>query len=330
MLVLRNWWIAQLKLFVILCVVSGWAASGVDARVLTGPFIGTTEHVVGSDGARFAAWRTVGAASTTVYDLAQKRARVVPDPAGCADPVIGSAALLYTCAANDPAMLAGAGLVDLRSGVFREVVAPQANQGLEARVWIGIGARWMQALDSSSIYHSQSSVFFERATGVWYGGSRPFGAHRQPDLNRQVLVRRICSPLRASPDGFQNLGGASSDGYVPLLFKGEWALNTGPELTTGPSSPPLVLQRCGSHRRRVICRDACVTPAFVGGQVVWGDRVDLLTHRLSDHRRRRYSPKTGAVAGSWTLGNRVLVAIDDPGANTAQGLLKVQLANLGR
>jgi hypothetical protein len=322
----RRSWITQVVLLAVVCIVCGSAAGGAQARLLTGPIIGTTTRVVGSDGTRFAAWRTVGAASTTVYDLAQKRTRVIPDPADCTNPVIGSAALLYTCASDDPAMLAGAGVLDLRSGVFREVVAPQASQGQETRVWIAIGRRWMQALDSASIYHSQSSGFFERASGVPYAGSPPFGAHRQPDLDRSALVRPICSPLRASADGFENLGGASSDGYVPLLFSGDWALDTGPQITTGPNGPPLVFERCGSKRRRAICRDACVTPAFVDGHVVWGDRVDLLTYRMSDHHRRRYSPRNGVVTGSWTLGSRVLVA--GRGPTTPQGLLKIQLARL--
>jgi hypothetical protein len=274
------------------------------ASSLGGRVIGSAESTLGSDSARFGAWRATEH-STTVYDVVEHRARTIGDPAGCGAPVIGAGALLYTCSPPDPGKLSSAGLLDLRTGIFRQVVGPQPH-GAEFRQWIAVGAHWLQALDQSPLMHSQASVFFRRDTGAQHDGSPPFGPHRQPDLNRTGLVRSICSPLRAPQDGF---GTESSDGYVPLIFSGRSSLNAGPAISPGAGSM-LTLQRCGSRNRRVLCRSRCLTPGFANGMAVWSDGDDLFTYAMRRGVRRRYAPRAGAVAGAWRLGKRVLVAVD--------------------
>jgi hypothetical protein len=305
MMMMESWPRRQRKrvLTVSALVVLGAQAGSALAGPLGGRVIGSAQSALGSDGARFGAWRATGHA-TTVYDVIERRAHTFADPAGCGAPVIGAGALLYTCSPPDPGKLSSAGLLDLRTGIFRQVVGPQPH-GAEFRQWVAVGAHWLQALDQSPLMHSQASVFFRRDTGAQHDGSPPFGARRQPDLNRTGLVRSICSPLRAPQDGF---GTESSDGYVPLIFSGRWSLNRGPAVSRAGGA--LTLQRCGSQHRRVLCRSGCLTPGFANGMAVWSDGDDLFTYELRRGLRRRYTPRAGSVAGAWRLGTRVLVAVD--------------------
>jgi hypothetical protein len=262
---------------------------------------------------------------TTVLDASDGHIAMVDDPPGCGDPVIGASALLFTCTPSLPGRSAGAWIVDLRSGLGRQAVSEEATTD-DDRSWAAVGRRWLQALETS--YHRQVSAFYERATGRRYNGAPPFGAGRQPDLDRSTLVRSICSPLRASTDGFENSPPEVSDGYVPLLFSGRWALDTGPALLTVSQEQRLVLRRCGSKHATLIARDTSRSPAFVDGHVMWADGVDLLTYRLRDGRRRTYEPASGGVSGVWRLGRRALVAVDDAGAANPHQLLSLRVASV--
>jgi hypothetical protein len=143
-------------------------------------------------------------------------------------------------------------------------------------------------------------------------------------------VEQICAPLRAPRDGYENLAGETSDGYASLMFSRGFALDAGPLVAPPTGGPPLLLKRCGSPRRRVLCSDSCRTPAFSGGQAVWVDGVDIHTYRLSDGRRRTYSVPAGAAVGIWPVGNRVLVAADDYDIHEPTGLLTLRLLRLPR
>jgi hypothetical protein len=303
------------------------SSSSAHSAVLKSKPVGTAKGVVGTDGRRFAAWRPASGHTTTVLDASDGHIATVDDPAGCGNPVIGASALLFTCTASVPGRVSGAWIVDLRTGLGRQAVAEEATID-DFRSWVAVGRRWLQALGTS--YHRQASAFYDRATGRRYNGALPFGPRRQPDLDRSTLVRPICSPLRASTDGFENLPPEHSDGYVPLLFSGRWALDTGPEVLSASRGQRLVLKRCGTRHATLMGRDTSGAPAFIDGHVVWADGVSLLTYRLRDGRRRSYEPASGGVGGVWRLGHRALVAVNDAGAANPQQLLSVRLASVPR
>jgi hypothetical protein len=304
-----------------------WSAPAASAAVLNAKQIGTAGSVIGTDGVRFAAWRARNGDYTRVFDASDGHTSVIADPPGCGGPVIGAGALLFTCDVSRPDAAAGSWIVNLETGLGRPAV-PEQMLGGDGRAFIAVGRRWLQATVSS--YHRQVSVFYDRATGEPYEGPSPFAAHRQPDLDRSALVLTICSPLRASTDGLENSPPEISDGYVPLLFSGGWALDTGP-IVRSPSQPNgVVLRRCGSTHRRVICRDVCGTPVFVHGQVVWADGVNLLTYRLSDGRRRTLRPRSGQVSGVWRLGHHALVGVRDAADASPQRPLSVRIVSLMR
>jgi len=305
--------------------VIGWSAPAAFGAALHGRQIGTAASTVGTDGVRFAAWRTEQGHATRVFDASDRHTAVVADPPGCGAPFIGAGALLFTCTESRPGAAAGAWIVNLKTGLGRTAVPEQLLDG-DGRFFVAVGRRWLQATLSS--YHRQVSAFYDRATGEPYAGASPFGPRRQPDLDRPGLVRVICSPLRASIDGFEDSPPEISDGYVPLLFSQKWALDPGP-LVQSPGQPSQVtLRRCGSTRHRVICRLACGSPAFIDGQVVWADGVNLRTYRLSDGRRLSLDARSGSVTGAWRLGRRALVSVKDAGGVVPQRPLSVRLVSL--
>jgi hypothetical protein len=302
----------------------GNAAPAAAGAVLQGKRIGAAASIVGTDGVRFAAWRPLKGHVTRVFDASDGHTAVVADPLGCGAPVIGAGALLFTCALSRPGDAAGAWIVDLKSGLGRPAVPEQLLDG-DGRVFVAVGRRWLQATVSS--YHRQVSAFYDRATGDPYDGASPFGPQRQPDVDRSTLVRSICSPLRAPADGFSGSPPQISDGYVPLLFSGVWALDTGPRVLSPRQLSHVTLRRCRSERHRVICRIDCGSPFFTGGQVVWADGLNLLTYRLRDGRRRALHARSGDVTGAWRLGRRVLVGVRrDTG--TSPPSLSVRLVTL--
>jgi hypothetical protein len=300
------------------------APSGVQARRLSGTLVGQTKHFIGSDRGRFVAWRSLSGPSTLVLDTGRHRVVSVADVAGCAAPnAIGAGALVYGCPGGQPGLLAAGWLKDLRTGVARQVVR-SAPGAVDSRQWIGVGRRWLQAQDQG--YHVTVSAFYDRATGAQYAGRSPFGARRQPDLDRAGLVRAICSPLRVPVD--QADASETTDGYASLLLDGRFALNAGPTFASTPSGSPLVLERCGTSRHQVLCRSLCRTPTFSRGKVVWADGLELHTYRLADHRQKTYSFAAGSAMGVWPVGDRLLVAIDDNTVAQQTGQLSLRLVRL--
>jgi hypothetical protein len=309
----------------IIVAVTGQATPAAIGMSLKGRQIGTAASIVGTDGVRFAAWRTQKAHVTRVFDASDGQTAVVGDPAGCGAPVIGAGALLFTCTESHPGAAAGAWIVNLKTGLGRPAVPEQLLED-DGRFFTAVGRRWLQATLSS--YHRQVSAFYDRATGEPYAGASPSGPHRQPDLDRPGLVRSICSPLRAPTDGFEDSAPQISDGYVPLLFSGRWALDMGPLVISPSETTHVTVRRCGSKRHRVICRLACGSPAFIGDQAVWADGVSLMTYRLSDGRRWRLQPRSGSVTGAWRLGRRALVGVQGAAGASTQGPLSVRLVSL--
>jgi hypothetical protein len=273
-------------------------ASDAAAKPLATRLVGHASQMIGSDGARFAAWHE-DPAVTDVYDALRRTTTRVPAPAGCVVTGIGAAALVATCDAHP--FLSTATVWDLPRGVWRAVVAPDPGGGdFESRTFVGIGRRWIQAERLG--YHFSYSAFYARSDGSAYGGPSPFGAHVQPDLGLAGLRRQLCSPLRAI---VQERSSESTDGWYPLQLGGRYAI-------AAPRSPgAVVLRHCGTMRERVVCRRWCFTPALVRGHVLWADdRGAVQVRGVHARRATAFAAGLHAVAGVYPAGPRVVLATD--------------------
>jgi hypothetical protein len=286
----------------ICCALIGPAtAAAASPAALRASVVGSGTWMIGSDGVRFAAWQGDDVASTFVYDdVTRRTSRVTPPAAGCTITAIGAGALAASC---DAYPLLGSGwLLNLRTGVWRQVVAPGLEPGdFESRGFVGVGSRWLQA--DLHGYHNDVSQFRARADGRAYTGARPFGPRVQPSLDAAGLRRRICSPLRARP---QPSGSDSYDGWLPLQIEGRFAL----DVLEGPVR--VVLRRCGSTRRQTVCRTWCFTPTLMHGRAVWADDRGVLHARAVRARTSSaYIVRNHPISAVYRLGSRVLMATDE-------------------
>lgn len=282
---------------------------------LDSTLIGRSPQVLGTDGDRFAAWRTPDNEATTVYDTTTQQTRLIEDPAGCETPRIGFRALLYACGGDESArLLPAARVVNLISGEQREVVPPQRMlTGPETRIWAAVGSHWLQSIDSGYHFGGVSS-FYSRATGERYMGPEPFGRSTQPDLGRPGLARSVCAPvmLRAVPDDPYD----NQDPFEPVLLAGHWTLQLPPAFSSGTTPVvSLVLRQCGSRVSRLLCRGLCEAPLLTSRVAVWQDKMGLHSLQLRDGRRTSYTGPR--VQAAWRLGGRVLLATRSTGVRLA-------------
>jgi len=279
------------------CALSANAAA---ATPLKASVVGSATRMIGSDGARFAAWQDEDVASTYVYDgKTHKTTGVVPPP-GCVVTAVGAGALVATCDAYP--LLSSAKVLDLPAGQWRDVVGPSPDFGDlgGSRSFVGIGHRWIQA--ESGHYHTSSSTFYARADGSAYSGRSPFGPHVQPDLDRPGLRRPLCSPLRAIA---QEPSSESTDGWYPLQIAGRFAI-------AAPRSPGAVaLHRCGTTRQRVVCHRWCFTPTLFDARILWADdRGALHVRGVRARRTTSFAIRGHTIAGVYPAGSRVVLATD--------------------
>jgi hypothetical protein len=269
---------------VLLCLSSA-VATAAAATPLRATLAGAGTRMIGSDGARFAAWQDGDVAATFVYDgVTRKTTRLTP-PAGCTVTGIGAGALVATC--DIYPFLAAAEVLDLPDGQWRQVVPPADDtSGFGSRLFVGIGTHWIEA--DRSEYHLSYSAFYAREDGSRYAGPAPFGPHVQPALDAPQLRRRVCSPLRA-----------------PVQLEGRFALR----ISTEPAR--VVLRRCGSARRRVVCRNWCFTPTLFHGRVLWADDYGRLHVRgVRARRTRTFVIRNHPIAGVYPAGRRLVFATD--------------------
>jgi hypothetical protein len=72
-------------------------ASNAVAKPLKTTLVGHASQMIGSDGARFAAWHDEDLAAADVYDAVRRTTTRVAPPAGCVVSGIGATALVATC-----------------------------------------------------------------------------------------------------------------------------------------------------------------------------------------------------------------------------------------
>ena len=284
--------------------------------LLRATLVGTGTRVIGSDGARFAAWQGSDVAETLVYDAATRRTMRVAPPAGCAVTAIGAGALLATC--DSYPLLSSAQVMNLRTGVWRQVVPPASDTSgfTPDRSFVGIGAQWIQARMQD--HHSSWSIFHKRSDGTSYAGASPFGAHVQPDLDAAGLRRAICPPITATPEDLPVP--ESSDGWLPVQLEGRYVL----EVLGDP--PHVVLGRCGRSRRQTVCRTWCFTPTLSHGRVLWADDVGRLHVRnLRSRRARTFVVPNHPVGAVHPLGAH-LVLVTDQIAGTQRIVVRIAAA----
>jgi hypothetical protein len=265
----------------------GAGAAEATPQPLRTTHIGTATLFIGTDGARFAAWLDDRTGETVVYDSVTSKATRVAGPEGCTPQAIGAGALLAACT-HWPYILPAARLLDLRTGLWREVVPPANDAANGSLAYVAVGTRWIEAIHTAG--DAAFPVFYSRADGSPYAGSRPSGRRLQPDLDRVGLRRRLCSPLTPSNSAF------------PLQFEGGIALDP---------TTPLTLRRCGTSHRQVLCRHWCFTPLLRHRRVLWADDLGRLHVRnLRTRRSRTYALPNHSIDGVYPLGTRLLFTTD--------------------
>jgi hypothetical protein len=265
----------------------GAGAAEATPRPLRTTHIGTASLFIGTDGARFAAWVGDRAGETVVYDAATATTTRTALPEGCSPQAIGAGTLLAACT-QWPYILPGARLLDLRTGLWREVVPPANDAVNGSLAFVAVGRRWIEATHIAA--DAAFSVFYSRSDGSPYAGSTPFGRRLQPDLDGVALRRRLCSPLTPSNSAF------------PLQFEGRIALDP---------TTPLTLRHCGTSHRQVLCRHWCFTPLLRHRRVLWADDLGRLHVReLRTRRFRTYALPNHSIDGVYPLGARLLFTTD--------------------
>ena len=270
-----------------------------DARAATlrSTPLGRASEVLGTDGARFAAWRTAGDTSTAVYDARRARTRTLADPAGCRATAIGAGALLYSCGTD---ALRAPMVLDLVTGARRRVVPAGTASFTDAtsRTWTGIGRRWLRSGESGG--RDAGAAYYARDTGVAFAGPVDASPTTVEDLDLGIRpLRRVCSPVRRRE--VPSLGREDE----PLQRQGRWTLRTRDQATS-----QVVLQRCGSAHARTLCSGICATPLLTRTHVLWQDADGLRTLRLADGRRTLDPLPDTRVLALWRLGDGLLESTD--------------------
>lgn len=148
-----------------------------------------------------------------------------------------------------------------------------ADLGAAARL-TGAGAQWLKF--TVSYYHGAPTGLFQNiVTGAVQAD--PTRRHVVPALNSQTLARRICAPVSVPYERPDPAYGGGGFGTITFAGRDALAVNLGDEL---------YLERCGSSRQVLLCRD--LLHLSIGRQLaVWlqynARRLDGIV--LRSHRR---------------------------------------------
>jgi hypothetical protein len=208
------------------------------------------------------------AGSIRVLDLRSGvPARPLGLPAGCVPGQSGALRgdrLVLTC--HD-----GNRVLDVRSGASGPVPgAAAAGIGGPDSGVLSVGRVWAEGFDDDlPVFFTLDGLTAETSFGT---------ARTLPDLDSTRLWRRMCAPLRRSPDELYDSG----PGFLPYAYS--------PPL--GHSYRlfdyrPLRVDRCGHERslRLSRCRRACTAVHLGAGSIAWRERGRIRLYRGASRRR---------------------------------------------
>ena len=279
----------------------GMAAPGVAASRLDGDVV--------ADGKRWAAWSPEPGTVIVLDDRSGTRRRLsIP---ACPLAGVGGGHLLLTCPnaerySPDPV------LVDVRTGEQTNVGGDDLRaDGLDSMRFGGVGTRGILVVVDG--YHSGDEFAFD-----WRSRTRVHldDPERTIDLGRARLTRKLCAPLRRTPNPIRDISPFDEDPpYLPMSVSGRRAVEAAAERANGPWR--VRLWRCGDRRPRVLGRGS--NEAIGAGLVTWSDGERARAFEIRTGRRRSWRLPAGdhrrvSQAGRtlllWTQRSR----IDDPPA----------------
>jgi len=170
----------------------------------------------------------------------------------------------------------------------------------------GLGDDWARII-RSGYHYTDEEGYVNVMTGAVAFLNRP---RQYADLNRPHVVRQLCAPLTRSENN-----GAYGD--VPSFqpYASERPYGATVVLGAGTSErETLVLERCGSRRKRVLdrCPQRCSSVQLNGGVLTWLSGTRARAYVLRTSRSYRWSlPIAGDQAGATVihLRTRMLASI---------------------
>jgi hypothetical protein len=201
-------------------------------------------------------------------------APTVPPASGFTTPVacrfngLAAGQVLWACDYGDPPFL----LTELATGESRAVPGwAELDSSLSQfpfldNIWVrDMGRRWL-LVQGYSWAGLDANRWLDWRTGRLVTDPAA-GARTVFDLDDPRLSVPLCTPLRRRVEPYEGVG---PDSIVPYVYEGGWLF----EPFSFPQHRPVVIRRCGRHRRLVLhaCRHRCGSATMGAGYVSWFDR----------------------------------------------------------